>query len=166
MGNAVYPLIKEAKMGGVITILNPEEMPDPKMKFKILFNFTQGATSSSKSKELNGALAEVARVINLHIAAGVPKKNLDFVLVGHASALFSLLDDEHYRKKFKIDNPNVKLIKELQEAGVMFTVCGQAMNFLDIERESLLPGIKLAYSAKTVITNYGLKGYVLTDINE
>lgn len=166
MGNAIFPLIKEAKMGGVLTINNPDELPDPRMKYKLLFNFTQAAVSSSKSKEINGALAEAARIINLHIAAGIPQKNLEIALVGHASGLFSLLDDEHYKKKFKIDNPNAKLIKELQDAGVRFMVCGQAMGFLDIEKESLIPGIKLAYSAKTVISTYTLKGFTLMDINE
>lgn len=166
MDKAIYPLIKIAKMGGVIPINDLESIPDPRMKYKLMFNFTQAATSAVKKKVLNSALAEAARIINLHIAAGVPKKNLEIVLVGHASGLFSLIKNEPYQKKFKIDNPNIPLVNELQEAGVTFIVCGQAMNFLDIEKESLLPGIKLAYSAKTTFSNYGMKGFLLMDINE
>ena len=166
MSSAVYPLIKEAPMGGVVPITNPDELPDPKMKYKLLMNFTQPATTPAKAKVINGALAEVARIINLHIAAGVPQKNLEIMLVAHGSGLFSLLDDEHYQKKFKINNPNSKLVKELMDAGVKFSSCGQAMKFLDIEKETLIPGIRLAYSAKTLTSTYLSKGFIFTDVND
>ncbi len=164
--SAVYPLIKTAPMGGVIPINNPDEKIDPNLHYKLLMEFTQAATKPEKAKEFNGSLVEVARIVNLHIAAGVPRSNLEVVVVTHGSALFSLLDDMHYQKKFKLDNPNAKLVKELQDAGISFVACGQAMKFLDIEKESMLPGIRLAYSAKTAISTYGLKGFVLTDISE
>jgi intracellular sulfur oxidation DsrE/DsrF family protein len=164
--NAIYPIIKGAPMAGAIPIKNPEELIDPNMQYKLLMNFTQAATTPAKAKEINGALAEVGRIMNLHIAAGVPVKNLTVMLIAHGSALFSLLDNAHYQKKFKRDNPNIALVKELQAAGVQFAACGQAMKFLDIEKETLLPGIKLAYSAKTVISTYSLKGYILTDVND
>jgi len=164
--NSIYPLIKGAPMGGVIPILNADELPDPKLKYKLLMNFTVAANTPAKAKKINGAMEEVARIVNLHMAAGVPKSHLDVAVIIHGLALFSLLDDEHYQKKFKIDNPNSKLLKELQDAGIRFMVCGQAMKFLEIEKENLLPGIKLAYSAKTVITAYSLKGFVLTDVND
>ena len=166
LDGAIYPIIKGAKMGGAIPIADPEEKIDPNLTYKLLMNFTQPATTPAKAKEINGALAEVARIMNLHIAAGVPKKNLEVVLIAHGSGLFSLLDNAHYQKKFKIDNPNIKLVNELQAAGVRFAACGQAMKFLEIEKETLLPGIKLAYSAKTVISTYSLKGFVLTDVND
>ncbi len=165
-GSAVYPLIKEAPMGGVVDIQNPDEKPDPKMKYKLLMNFVQPATTPAKAKEINGALAEVARIINLHIAAGVPKDHIEVMVIAHGSGLFSLLDEDHYQKKFHISNPNAKLVKELQDAGVRFSSCGQAMKFLDIEKDHLLPGIRLAYSAKTVISTYTLKGFLLTDVND
>ena len=49
-----------------------------------------------------------------------------------------------------------------QAAGVKFTACGQAMKFL--EKETLLPGITVAYSAKTVIFTYSRKGFI--DVND
>lgn len=164
--NAIYPLIKSAKMGGVMPIAHPEEAIDPNMKYRLLMNFTQAAITPGKAKEINGALAEVARIINLHIAAGVPKENLEVVVIGHAAGLFSLLDQKHYRKKFNMNNPNEPLVKELENAGVTFFGCGQAMQFLDIEKGDLMEGIKQAYSAKTVISTYSLKGFVLMDVNE
>lgn len=153
-------------MGGVVPVANPDEPIDPTIKYRLLMNFTQAATTAAKAKEINGALAEVARIINLHIAAGVPKENLELVVIAHGSGLFSLLDQKHYHKKFNIDNPNEALVKELEDAGVKFLACGQAMKFLDIEKTDLLNGIKQAYSAKTVISTYSLKGFVLTDVNE
>lgn len=166
MKEFTYPLIKEAPMGGVIPILNPDEMPDPAQKYKLLMNFTEAATSPTKAKKINGALAEIARIINLHIAAGIPKANLEVVVIAHGGALLSLYNDVNYQKKFKMNNPNYKLIKELQTAGVRFTTCGQSMKFRDIEKEMLLPGITLAFSAKTVISSYSLKGFILTDVND
>ncbi len=53
-----------------------------------------------------------------------------------------------------------------QAAGAKFTACGQAMKFLEIEKEILLPGIKLAYSAKTVISTYSRKGFIITDVTD
>ena len=163
---AEYPLIKGAQLGGVLPVSNPEEKPDPALQYKLLLNFVQGATSPAKSKEINGALAEVARIINLHIAAGVPKEKLSVVVIAHGQALFSLLNNEYYQKKFKTVNPNAGLVKELQAAGVKFTSCGQAMQFLEVEKESMLPGILVGYSAKTIISTYCSKGYLLTDVNE
>lgn len=164
--SATYPLIREATMGGVIPISNPEELPDKNMEYKLLMNFTQPAVKPDQAKAINHALAEVARIINLHIAAGIPKEKLKVMVVAHASGLFSLLDDEHYQKKFHISNPNSKLVNELMAAGVQFSSCGQAMKFLEIREGTLLPGVKLAYSAKTVISTYGLKGYVYMDVND
>jgi intracellular sulfur oxidation DsrE/DsrF family protein len=163
---AQYPLIKGTPMGGVMPVSNPDEKPDPSMQYKLILNFVQGATSATKSKAINGALAEAARLINLHIAAGVPKENLNVVVIAHGQALFSLLNNEAYQKKFKTDNPNAALVKELQDAGVKFTSCGQAMQFLEVEKESMLPGIRVGYSAKTIISTYCSKGYLLTDVNE
>jgi intracellular sulfur oxidation DsrE/DsrF family protein len=57
------------------------------------------------------------------------------------------------------------LIKELQNFGVKFIVCGQAMTFLRLEKEDLVPGIKEAISAQTVLSMYELKGYKMYDVS-
>ena len=109
--------------------------------------------------EINGPLAEVARKINLHVAAGIPKSRIDLVLVVHAGALFAFMNNEKYKRRFNVDNQNTALIKELQDFGAKVIVCGQAMSWLHLEKSDMLPGIKQALTAQTVLSTYELKGY-------
>ena len=88
---------------------------------------------------------------------------MSVVLVAHADALYCLITNEKYKNKYGIDNPNIRLIKELQDYGVKMLVCGQAMTFYNLEMEDLVPGIKQALTAQTVISSYQLKGYVYYD---
>jgi intracellular sulfur oxidation DsrE/DsrF family protein len=137
------------------------------MKYKLLMELTafapKGQDSTAK-KEINGGLGEVARKINLHVANGIPKKNIDLVIVVHAAALYAFMTNEKYKKRYKIDNPNLALIKELQDFGAKIIVCGQAMTFFNLEREDMVPGIKQALTAQTVLSSYQLKGYVFYNI--
>jgi intracellular sulfur oxidation DsrE/DsrF family protein len=82
------------------------------------------------------------------------------VVVVHAEGLYSLLSNEKYKKKYGVDNPNIPLIKELQNYGVKMIVCGQAMTFWRLEMQDLVPGIKQALTAQTVLSSYQLKNYV------
>jgi predicted peroxiredoxin len=65
------------------------------------------------------------------------------------------LSNEKYKRKYGIDNPNIPLIKELQTYGVKMIVCGQAMTFYRLEMEELVPGIKKALTAQTVLSFTG-----------
>ena len=86
------------------------------------------------------------------------------VVIVHAGALFALLNNEKYKRKYGIDNPNTTMIKDLQKFGARIIVCGQAMTFLGLEMEDLVSGIKEAMSAQTVLSTYELKGYKLYDV--
>lgn len=48
--------------------------------------------------------------------------------------------------------------------GAKFIACGQALAFFEVERESLLPVVKVSLTAQTVISGYQVKGYVLEEI--
>lgn len=157
---AIYPVIKGGKFSGVIPVDNPTEIPDPKMDYKILFELVD-ATSDSMIKENNPGLDEIARVINLHAASGIPVKKIIPVVVVHAGALFSLMTNEAYQKKYKTDNPNLKILDDMTKLGIKFIACGQAMNFVGVTKEELLPFVKISLTAQTVISGYQLKGYVL-----
>jgi len=63
-----------------------------------------------------------------------------------------------------MNNPNLNLISELEKLGTRFIACGQAMNFLDIKNEELLPVVKVSFTAQTALSGYQLKGYVLKTI--
>ena len=155
----VYPLLKGGKGSGIIPVKDPTEIPDPNIDYKILFELT-GNNPDSTIKEINYGLDEIARVINLHIASGVPVKKIIPVIVVHAGALHVLKNNEAYQKKYKVDNPSIKLIDDLKKIGAKFIVCGQAMAFLEVTKEELLPDIKISLTAQTVLTHYQLKGYV------
>jgi intracellular sulfur oxidation DsrE/DsrF family protein len=155
----IYPFIKGGKGSGILPVENPTEIPDPNIDYKILFEVSSN-NPDSVIKEINYGLDEVARIINLHVASGVPAKKIFPVIVVHAGALHALKNNEAFQKKYKIDNPNIQLINDLKKMGATFIVCGQAMQFVDIKKEELLPDIKVSLTAQTVITHYQLKGYV------
>lgn len=165
LDRALYPLIKEAKMGGVMPVKDPTEIPDPSIDYKLLFELTFDNPDSTKG-EVDGGLSEVARVINLHVASGIPAKKIIPVIVVHGSALTAISNNAYYQKNFKKDNPNLKLIDELKNVGAKFIACGQAMTFFDFTKEDLLPLVKVSLTAQTVLTAYQLKGYVLNTITK
>jgi len=165
---SIFPAIKGVSWAGVVPVQQIDEKPDPSMQYKLLFELTgfalKGQDSTAKT-DINLALGEIARQINLHEANGIPRKNIDVVIILHASAMYCFLTNEKYKKKYGIDNPNVPLIKELQAYGVKMLVCGQAMTFFNLETEDLVPGIKQVLTAQTVISSYQLKGYVYYDMS-
>jgi len=157
---ALYPLIKESKNSGVLPVSNPTEVPDPNMDYKLLFELVEANPDSVKS-EINFGLAEVARIMNLHVAAGIPAKRIIPVIVVHGPALWAIATNEYFKEKKKIDNPNLKIIAELEKAGAKIIACGQAMQFFEFKREEILPEVKISITAQTVLSSYQLKGYVL-----
>jgi intracellular sulfur oxidation DsrE/DsrF family protein len=160
LSKAYYPLIKSSKWSGVIPVSNVTEKPDPSLQYKLLFEDVLGIRDSAAAKEISEGLSEVARVINLHIAAGIPKNKLNVVLVVHGPALYAVYNNEAYKKKYGIDNPNIELINELKNNGVKLIACGQAMNFFEVQQSEMVPGINISLTAQTVLSNYQLKGYV------
>lgn len=158
---AEQPIIKNSKWSGVIPVTGIDEKPDPKMKYKLLVEITWWEKDSAKLREISGSLAEVGRIINLHAAAGIDKKNIETVVVAHGGILNAFLTNEKYQKKFHTDNPNLDIIKQLEKDNVKIIACGQAMHFINIPKEDLLPVVKVAISAKVALSTYISKGYVL-----
>ena len=162
----IYPAIKASKFSGVLPVEGVTEKPDVNLKYKLLISLASGTNDAEKVKELNRGLAEAGRLINLHLAAGISKSNLEVVIVTHGKALYALLNNDAFKKQFKADNPNAAIVKELEDVGAKFIACGQAMQFLEIKNEELMPEVKIAMSAKTALSTYQLKGYVLYEVDE
>jgi intracellular sulfur oxidation DsrE/DsrF family protein len=137
---------------------NPAYMPNPSHIYKIVFAVTQASKTPS---DVNGALDHVARTVNLYVAAGVPLKNLKFVVIVGGAAAPAALDDAHYREKFGIPNPNLQLISELEQAGVHVAVCGQAVPEHHFDYNWIDPKIKVALSELTTVTVLQQQGYAL-----
>lgn len=150
----VNPMIPN--FGGVFPIPYAEEKPDPTLDYNIVIEIER---PSDKPDTLNWALNNVARLLNLHVSGGVPKEKIHVILAIHGGAAFTVMNNEAYRKKYGVDNPNLKLYQELQEAGVRIFVCGQSLIARNIDRLKMVPQVKIATSMLTTLTTYQLKGY-------
>jgi len=152
----VNPIIKS--YGTVFQLPNADHKPDPSIKYKILVELTE---NGSKPDSLNEYIEALATLVNLHAAEGVPKENIQMVVVLRKMATYAVFDNELYKEKFKCDNPNLQILKELMDAGVEFFVCGQTMQKRNIDIKKLIAGTKVASSGLTALTTYQLKGYAL-----
>ena len=165
-----FPFFKNTFWDGAFEVEGIEEFPDKKQKYNLLFDLTSYPTLSGNedkfdSSKVNWGLRGIGRIMNLHGGAGIPKKNINFVVVVHAWGIHSFLNHEAYRKKFGTDNPNLPVIEELSELGIKFFLCGQNLTWSKIKKEELSPWGKIAFSAQTVLSTYALKGYMYKKIS-
>jgi len=132
--------------------------PDRNASYKVVFSLTK---ASDKPGEVNPALDRVARTVNLYVSAGVPLGHLKFVAIAYGPATPIALNDEQYRKKYGVANPNLPVIAELRKAGVDVAVCGQAVAEHDFQYDWVDSHVTLALSALTTISELQQKGYAL-----
>lgn len=151
-----YPAIKSE--GSVHPLPDAAFQPDGHVTYKALFSVTKGDKDPTK---VNDALAHVARAVNVFVSAHIPLDHLKFAVIIHGGAVPAVLDNEHYRKEFKVDNPNLKLIGELKAAGVQIAVCGQAIAGYKYEYRWITPDVKVALSALSTIIILQQQGYAL-----
>lgn len=152
--NWVNPIIPN--YGRIMDLEDVDVKPDPARVYNIMIEVVH---DMEKPERLNFYANNVARLINLHAVGGVPKENLNVVVVVHAQATNSVISNEAYLKKYEVDSPYVKYFKELHEAGVELIVCGQSLTMFGHSKDDLLPGVKMATSALTAISTYQLAGY-------
>lgn len=153
---AQYPIVKG--FGGIYEIPEATERPDPSLEYKIIVDLS---TAAENDREISRWVDNVARLINLHGLAGVPKDRITVKVIIHGGAIFTLLNDENYKKKFEVDNPNLKVFEALKASGVDIMVCGQSLLARNLKVADLWPGVRVAHSALTTITTYVPQGYVL-----
>jgi intracellular sulfur oxidation DsrE/DsrF family protein len=144
---------------------------DPKVDYNVVFdlpihNRVGGKDSKFDSASINMGLNDIGRIYNLHAAGGVPKDKIHFVVAVHAMAEASFFTNEAYQKKYKMNNPNIALIEQLDKAGVRFLLCGQSHNWLGYTKDQLIPQAKLTVSAQTTLTQFQSKGYALKVMTE
>jgi intracellular sulfur oxidation DsrE/DsrF family protein len=151
-----FPIVKG--FGGIYEIADATERPDATLEYKIMVDLTSAAENN---KEISRWVDNVARMMNLHGLAGVPKEKIKVKVVIHGGAIFTLLNDENYQKRFEVENPNLKVFEALKEAGVDVYVCGQSLIARNLQTADLWPGVTIAHSALTTITTYVPQGYVL-----
>jgi intracellular sulfur oxidation DsrE/DsrF family protein len=128
---------------------------DKNTKMKVAFDVGAPADAG----KINRKFDSLARFINMHVAAGVPKENIQLALVVHGKASFDLLDNPTYQKLHKQDNPNISLLKSLMKNGVRVILCGQTGAAYDIALSQLVKGSEVELSAMTAHALLQQDGY-------
>jgi intracellular sulfur oxidation DsrE/DsrF family protein len=131
--------------------------PQQQEVYSVVFPITKAAETPT---EINPALRNIARMANLYASAGVPLSHLRFVAVIYDNAIDATLDNEHYRQKYGVDNPNLTLIRTLRNAGIDVAASGQTLVRNQERDEWIAPEVTLALSGLTTITNLEHLGYV------
>ncbi|HET7307016.1 MAG TPA: DsrE family protein [Gammaproteobacteria bacterium] len=150
-----YPVIQHA--GGVIPLPKAALQPHSGATYKVVFNLTK----TGKADEVNSGLEHIARAVNVFGLSGVRAKHRRFDVVIHGAATDIVMDNAEYKKRTGHDNPNIKLIHALRQAGVKLYVCGQALAEHHIEHRSVNPDITLSLSALSDLIILQHQGYVL-----
>ena len=102
----IYPVIKS--FGGIFDIPYAQEKPDPNIEYKIVIEVERAIDNADS---VNWALNNVARLLNVHVMGGVKPEKLHVVLAIHGGAAYSIMNNDAYRAKYKVDNPNAALLE-------------------------------------------------------
>ena len=99
--------------GPVYTVEDPDFVTDTEATYRIVFEVKDGSEDPST---LNRRIETLARFLNMHAQAGVPRENMKLALVLHGTAGKDALDHPGYRARFGVDNPNAPLLEALSAA--------------------------------------------------
>jgi len=150
----VYPLIKG--YGGVHP--RPDLLADlpAGREYKVIADVVHGSTDHA---HVAGALERLARLQNLFAYVGVPREHVQIAAVIEGQAGWAILTNEAYRKRFKVDNPNLELLGELRRSGVQLMTCAQALAENDISDSDVSPDVRVTLSALADFVSYEAQGY-------
>lgn len=129
---------------------------DTSVTHKVIFDVSQ---SSENKSVINKYIITAARFLNMHANEGMKKEQLKVAMTIHGGAWQDVLNNEAYKEKFGVDNPNLELINALTEAGADIIICGQTASFRGITKENANPNVKFALSAMTALLQYQNNGY-------
>jgi intracellular sulfur oxidation DsrE/DsrF family protein len=150
------PIIPEAD--GFITIPNAKLPLDKSHIYKAIFDATKAARDSA---QILPALDMVGSELNAFGVSKIPVNHAKFVVVFHGSAINGILNNNEYKQKFGIANPNLKVLNELKKAGVKLFVCGQNLLEENIDSRTISPDVEVASDALIVSMTYQNNGYAL-----
>jgi intracellular sulfur oxidation DsrE/DsrF family protein/SAM-dependent methyltransferase len=154
----LFPIIEG--YGGVVAVADAVEPPRAGMK--LVLDVTSEA---KKPEEVNKGLDRTARLLNLYGTAGLKASDISITVVLHGEATKSVLSDEAWESRLQMKhNPNLPLIRLLQEAGVEVMVCGQALNYKKIERSEVAGDVSVAAAALTVLLNRQADGFAYVPV--
>lgn len=126
-------------------------------RFKVVFDISDQNQSEGPNRQFNS----VARFINMHVRAGVPRDNIEVAMVIHGKASFDLMNDDAHNAKFEQLNYNTELIDLLSEFGVEVFICGQSASYHGISADELNQNVQISLSAMTANALLQQQGYTL-----
>ncbi len=150
------PVVPEAD--GYVVIPDAAIPPEKDHVYKAVVDASRAATQAT---DLIPALNATGAELNTLSVAGVPQENARVVVAFRGPAVDALLDDAHYKAKFGVSNPNLKVLSELRKAGVDLFVCGQTLAYEKIDPACLAPEVVVAADAFIVLIKYQNSGYAL-----
>ncbi|MGZ9159470.1 MAG: DsrE family protein [Nitrospira sp.] len=154
---AFHPGTVISEYGAIASV--EADMPIPSdALFQVSFDVSTRAEAGQRSRQMESA----ARLLNMLAEAGVPPERVRIAIVVHGSATLDLTRAQTYAARTDgANNGNADLIAELVGKGVEFYQCGQSAAAQGIERNDLLPGVRLALSAMTAHALLQQRGYTL-----
>jgi intracellular sulfur oxidation DsrE/DsrF family protein len=150
----VHPLIKH--YGGVHPRPDLASSLPAELEYKVIADVVHG--SADHDRDL-GSLQRLARLANLFAYAGVPPAHVRIAAVIEAEAVSAAFTNEAYRRHFKVDNPNLDLLRELKHSGIELMVCAQTLAENDVPDSDISPDVTITLSALTDFAAYEARGY-------
>lgn len=144
--------------GEVWSVGNPDFKTDIDTEFKVVFDIMNSPESHT---EINRSIETAARFLNMHVQDGVPQSQLKVALVVHNKASKDVIDNEAYKSRFGVPNPNYDMVKTLMDSGVEVILCGQSSNSRNYPKNELISGTKISLSAMTALIQLQNDGYRL-----
>ncbi len=148
------PAIPQAD--GYVVIPKAAVSPDRKVIYRAIFDSTR---FPSKPDAILPAVNALGGELNDLAVGKVPSGQQRFVLVFHGGAVDGILDEEHYRAKYGIANPNLPVLAKMKKMGVELFVCGQHLAAEHIDPRTLTPMVTVASDAYLVLIAYQNRGY-------
>jgi len=132
--------------------------PDSNIQYKIVIDLK---TNQPEKGAVNPGLNNVARMMNLHGLGGIAEENMSVTAVVHGPATETILNNDGYRRKNGVDNPNIALIDALEAAGAEVVVCGQSLIGRGFPQSEVNTDVEIALSMLTAVNELQHKGYYL-----
>lgn len=140
---------------GAVFPVTPDMSTPLDLDYRVAFDIAEGSGPDRPSTPIN----TVARFLNMHAQAGVPRERIAAAVVIHGTAVSDVLSEEAYARRNGGANPNATLLRELIDAGTRVIVCGQSAASRGVGSEELMDGVEMALSAMTAFVILQDQGY-------
>ena len=154
------PVFQE--FGYVFPVEDADLLLDKDRKYKVIFDVY---TDEKKTDQMNPLINTVARFMNMHAQTGLNEENMDVVLVLHGPATKNALNEAVFKKEFKKEHPNSKLLAALDNKKVKIYVCAQSMKSKGYDASDISEHVSISLSALTALVKYQSEGYQIINFN-